>query len=307
MPVKTKSYILDESNGSWGIARKLFKDYNLQDYENDQNVNKLQQWIKDNNHGNATYKKGEQIIIPADNDSVLQIIGTPITTSKEDKIATNITVSVPEIYLTFDDGPNKATLNLIQVINNVKVKCNVFIQGQLCASASTIISKECASEYVEISNHTQTHKYLEKTGGYFSNTEFKKEIKDCYATLTKYYTNAKHKGFKIARCPGTNTWKTSSISQFDRDRVKDAVIELFSEGYIFFGWDEEWHGSDTIIETTDTLIKRISVKSATAHTKNKIVLLMHDVMFSSEDSKEQLSDLISKLKGKYEFKFLSEY
>jgi hypothetical protein len=52
---------------------------------------------------------------------------------------------------------------------------------------------------------------------------------------------------------------------------------------------------------------KIDSKKVKGTTKNKIILLMHDQMFITESDKSKLYDLIVNLKGKYVFKFLSEY
>jgi peptidoglycan/xylan/chitin deacetylase (PgdA/CDA1 family) len=310
MPINVTELKMEETNSSWWVARKLFKDYNLSDYETNHNVNILQQWIVDNNGNSEEYKKGESIKIPADGNSVLQVIGiSKKTTSKtQDEVIINRKSKYPEIYLTFDDGPNvDCTLNVVDVLNECKVKGSFFIQGQQCKdSVISQIKATCSSEYCEICNHTQSHTYDNVT--YYPTEEsFISDVKNCYKTLQKYYNSARHQNFKNVRCPGTSNWKTASLSKFDRNRAVDAVNKLYKEGFSFFGWDAEWKEPKKIVDSVETVLDKIKRKEVSGATKNKIVLLMHDQMFATESDKSKLKSLITKLKGKYDFKFISEY
>jgi peptidoglycan/xylan/chitin deacetylase (PgdA/CDA1 family) len=64
------------------------------------------------------------------------------------------------IYLTFDDGPNKGTENLLKIINKYQIPVTSFIVGKHAYDSKTQAKnlKELDNhELVELANHSYSH------------------------------------------------------------------------------------------------------------------------------------------------------
>jgi len=86
-----------------------------------------------------------------------------------------------KIALTFDDGPSKETIKILDILKNCDSKATFFLIGKRIKGREKII-KKIISEKHEIGNHTYSHKWL-----IFKSIKFiKEDIKKCDREFRKF-------------------------------------------------------------------------------------------------------------------------
>ncbi len=202
-----------------------------------------------------------------------------------------------KIYLTFDDGPNKGTRNVLGVIEEEKVPASFFIVG--VHTTDTRQQEETwkmlqADSAIELCNHSYSHarnhytSYYEKPGTIVNDFN---------------YSNGKL-GFrnKIARTPGRNAWRIGTIDHTDIYDSKAAIDSLHAAGYDVMGWDIEWtFDHKTLAPDADTalLLRRIYnlLEAKKTRTADHLVFLAHDQAFQKPEYVEELRYVVQQLKN----------
>jgi hypothetical protein len=107
-----------------------------------------------------------------------------------------------------------------------------------------------------------------------------------------------HLNTTFARLPGRNTWilDKDHIKGESNNSIKSAK-ELFSKlGYKSYGWDYElrYNSHHKIILSALKHYKRIKqlLKEGKTYQKNKIVILMHDQLFTNDKNSKTVGELI---------------
>ncbi len=214
-----------------------------------------------------------------------------------------------KIYLTFDDGPNKGTRNVLNVIQAEKVAASFFVVGQ--HTLDTRQQKETwemlkADSAIELCNHSLSHARNKYTSFY-----------DSPATVVNDFNQSKTLlGFanNVARMPGRNAWRIDTIEHTDIYESKAAIDSLHEAGYAIMGWDIEWtFDHKTLAPDADTalLLRRIynMLEANKTKTPGHLVLLAHDQAFQKEEYVEALRYVIRELKNnpEYVLLFATEY
>ncbi|GGG51652.1 MULTISPECIES: polysaccharide deacetylase family protein [Epilithonimonas] len=212
------------------------------------------------------------------------------------------------IYLTFDDGPNKGTENLLKIINKYQIPVTSFIVGKHAYDSKTQAKnlKELEiHELVELANHSYSHaenKYSE----FYKNPE--KVVHD----FDRAKDSLKFKN-KYARTPGRNIWRTSDINNTDIKSSKTAADELQRAGYVLVGWDLEWKPDNTmkLKGSHQQMAKRVDsiFFNDLEKTSRHLVFLTHDQYLQDDDSVKELDLFISGLQNsnRFEFRKISDY
>lgn len=212
------------------------------------------------------------------------------------------------IYLTFDDGPNKGTENLLKIINKYQIPVTSFIVGKHAYDSKTQAKnlKELDNhELVELANHSYSHaknKYSE----FYKNPE--KVVHD----FDRAKDSLKFKN-KYARTPGRNIWRTSNINNTDIKSSKTAADELQRAGYVLVGWDLEWKPDNTmkLKGSHQQMAKRVDsiFFNDLEKTSRHLVFLTHDQYLQDDDSVKELDLFISGLQNsnRFEFRKISDY
>jgi peptidoglycan/xylan/chitin deacetylase (PgdA/CDA1 family) len=233
----------------------------------------------------------------------------PVTESKP----TEATPAPPpkkkkKLYITFDDGPNKGTRNVLQVLNEEQVPVSFFIVGEHGSGSreqqATWDSLQ-QNAWVEICNHSYTHAHNKFAKFYSNDTAVVADFERTQDSL-----QLKN---RIVRTPGRNMWRTSTVSASDLIKSKAAADSLYSNGFVVMGWDLEWHYNDSmkLKQTSDELVQQVD--SMLLHNKTKtpdhLVLLTHDQTFVDSISTASLRNFIKQMKTKqeYEIEFISKY
>ena len=213
------------------------------------------------------------------------------------------------IYLTFDDGPNRGTKKMMQIVEAEEVPVTLFIVGQHVygsAEQTATFDSLMASTYFEIANHSFTHAFQNKFAKFYTLPD--SALKDFIRCADSLHLTA-----NIIRTPGRNIWRTAAISKTDIRSSGAAADSLFSNGFTAVGWDLEWHFDDSLklTNTGDEMLQQIDSMFTNNKTKtpNHLVLLAHDQVYEDAGDSATLRQFIIKLKLKdeYNFETVSKY
>ncbi|MBL7741478.1 MAG: polysaccharide deacetylase family protein [Chitinophagaceae bacterium] len=214
-----------------------------------------------------------------------------------------------KIYLTFDDGPNKGTKNVLDIVQQEEVPVTFFIVGEHVFASpgqNQVWDSLKMAENIELCNHSYTHAHNRYDKFYQQPDSVVKDIKKTQQELLPE-TN-------IVRTPGRNTWRIDSLHFTDIKKSKAAVDSLQKAGFIVFGWDLEWHYDHKTLQvksTADEMLAQVDSLFSKGKTKVKdnLVILAHDQVYHKSNDSMQLRDFIQKLKKKdnYELALVSSY
>ena len=215
-----------------------------------------------------------------------------------------------KIYLTFDDGPNRGTRNVMEVLKEDSIPATFFIVGQhVYGSKAQRMTWDSllAMPDVELCNHSYTHAMRNHFQKFYSNPDT--VVKDFQRTQ-----DSLHLTNNIVRAPGRNCWRMDSLNYTDIKKSKTAIDSLEKAGFTVIGWDLEWHFNPQTLRvqnSADALLKQIDSVFRRGRTKipEHLVLLAHDQVYQSKVDLSELKDLIQKLKQKdgYELALLKDY
>jgi len=212
------------------------------------------------------------------------------------------------IYLTFDDGPNRGTENLIKILNKHNIYATSFIVGRHINS-----SKKQKVDYenlqkdslIEIANHSYNHA-ANKYAKFYQNPEKVvhdfKIVRDSLKLLNP-----------IARTPGRNIWRINGINVTDIKASKIAADQLQNAGFKLVGWDLEWRGNSEmkLKNNHQEMLKKVDsiFFNDLEKTPRHLVLLTHDQYLYDENSVKELDLFIQKLQesNRFIFKKISDY
>ena len=217
-----------------------------------------------------------------------------------------------KIYLTFDDGPNRGTRNVLNIVKEEKVPVTFFIIGEHVfasrAQEATWDSLTCSPDsLVEICNHSYTHAWHNRFNSFYQSPDSVIMDFDRCRDSLQLQNN-------IVRTPGRNTWRIDTIQFTDIKQTAAAVDSLKNAGFTVMGWDLEWHydhkelalknRADDLLSQIDSLFKKGRTKSA-----EHLVLLAHDQVYADPVDSCELHQFIKKLKlkGDYEFELATRY
>jgi peptidoglycan/xylan/chitin deacetylase (PgdA/CDA1 family) len=228
---------------------------------------------------------------------------------KPPAVATKPVKKKKKIYLTFDDGPNRGTKNVLDIVQQEEVPVTFFIVGEhVFASAGqgqTWDSLKMAKN-IELCNHSYTHAHNRYEKFYQQPDSV---VKDMQRTKEELLPDN-----NIVRAPGRNSWRIDSLHFTDIKKSKDAIDSLQHAGFVVFGWDLEWHYDPKTLalnNTADELLNQIDslFNNDKTKTKDNMVLLAHDQVYHKSADSLQLRDFIQKLKKKdeYELSLVSGY
>ncbi|MBC7829123.1 MAG: polysaccharide deacetylase family protein [Chitinophagaceae bacterium] len=217
-----------------------------------------------------------------------------------------------KIYLTFDDGPNRGTRNVLNIATQEQVPITFFIIGEHAfASKTQELTWDSLTlapdSLVELCNHSYTHAWHNRFNSFYQSPDsVVKDFERCRDSL-QLKNN-------IIRTPGRNTWRIDTIQFTDLKKSIAAVDSLQNAGFVVMGWDLEWHydhsglalknRSDDLLNQIDSLFKKGKTKSA-----EHLVLLAHDQVYEDAEDSCELHQFIKKIKLKpeYELELATRY
>lgn len=162
------------------------------------------------------------------------------------------------IYLTFDDGPSRHTLELLDILDRHNVKATFFVIYH-DDEASQNIYREIVSRGHTIAVHSASHKY----------TEIYKSVEDYLADFNIIYNQIERvTGVKpeIFRFPG------GSINSYNVRIHQELIAEMLRRGFTYHDWNIS--GGDAVNGATYGSVYANVVENAKKHDKS--VVLLHD-------------------------------
>jgi peptidoglycan/xylan/chitin deacetylase (PgdA/CDA1 family) len=219
-------------------------------------------------------------------------------------------VARKKIYLTFDDGPNKGTMNVLRAIKKEAIPVSFFIVGKHVfdspeQKATWELLKQDSS--IELCNHSFSHAGNRYTNFYKNPAGVIKDFDQSRDKLQ--FSNV------VTRMPGRNAWRIGDhLRATDIKESKAAIDSVHKAGYEVMGWDIEWNfDHKTLVPDPDTalLLRRIHnfLNAGTTKTPGHLVLLAHDQSFQKEENVAILIAFLHALKSdpEYEFMVASKY
>lgn len=198
------------------------------------------------------------------------------------------------VYLTFDDGPTKNTLEILKILKEENVKATFFVIGELAEQNSDIL-KQVQEEGHEICIHTYNHKKCI----YSSKAEYLSDYNKAFKAITDVIG---HEPSKFMRMPGG-----SSTTIGDKGTLSAIRNELCDEGLYYVDWNisiEDALSTNVPVEKLLATFKRELKKSFID--PNTAIVLMHDGS-SNCTTPKALPSIIKYFKENgYEFKNFGE-
>lgn len=249
------------------------------------------------------------IFIPACNkpQKILQtplLVKDSITAKKKDAppVAKTIKSKKKKLYITFDDGPNRGTKNVLSIIKDEGVPVTFFVIGEHVFASKgqqQMWDSLKMAEHIEICNHSYTHGWHNDFADFYQKPD--SVVKDFQRTQDSLQlTN------KIVRTPGRNIWRIDSLKFTDLKRSAAAADSLQKAGFIVMGWDLEWHYDHKTMSVTtnaEKLVQQIDSVFNYKRTKqpDHLVLLAHDQVYVKSDDSLQLRQFLKLLKQRDEY------
>jgi peptidoglycan/xylan/chitin deacetylase (PgdA/CDA1 family) len=214
-----------------------------------------------------------------------------------------------KIYLTFDDGPNKGTKNVLDIVQQENIPVTFFIVGEhvfASTEQNQVWDSLKMARNIELCNHSYTHAHNKYDKFY---KEPGKVVKDMERTKEALLPDN-----NIVRAPGRNSWRIDSLHFTDIKKSRAAMDSLQKAGFIVMGWDLEWHYDARtlqVLNTADELLNQIDslFKNGKTRYPDNLILLAHDQVYHASADSLQLREFIQKLKTRddYELSLVSSY
>ena len=188
--------------------------------------------------------------------------------------------TLPEIALTFDDGPNsKNTPKVLDILKAYNVKATFFVLGKFIEKNKDILKRE-AKEGHSIGNHTYTH----ADGKITDTAKIERELGKTSDLILKYSGIRP----KLFRPPfGFENWRFFN----EAERLNNDIVLWTTD---IGDWDHK--------KTESAILSGIS-----RNTRNGSIILLHDGGSSREAVLNALPKIITSLKKKgYRFVTIDE-
>ena len=202
------------------------------------------------------------------------------------------------IYLTFDDGPLPGSEAVNQLVTENKFKASVFVVGKHTNNGRNslrTLHDYVKNPYIDVCNHSYTH----------ANNQYDKFYGRPDTALADILKNEKELALtsKTVRLPGRQLWLFPERDQNVKVSSAGKTAEMLkAQGFKIIGWDVEWANKGTIPkETPEEMMAKIEklYKDDMTFTRNHLVVLMHDPMFSKPEGQAQLVQFVQLLREKH--------
>lgn len=197
--------------------------------------------------------------------------------------------ALPEkvVFLTFDDGPSRNTIKILDTLKQYNVPATFFLVGENLTESGTEIAKRALAEGHMLGMHTETH-------------EYDKIYRSVEAFLADYDKLAARFTEEFGECPAVFRFPGGSYSAYINPIKKELKGELERRGFLCYDWNVS--GEDSVGTPTATSIKK-NIFDTIEGQKLPIVLL-HDSPCSNLTA-EVLPEILERLIAEgYEFRTL---
>lgn len=214
-----------------------------------------------------------------------------------------------KIYLTFDDGPNAGTMNVLNAVIEEQVPVSFFIVAKHTRDSreqNQTWEKLKSTPGIELCNHSFSH----------AANRYSRFYKDPSQVVADFIrsNDSLHFNNPVARMPGRNAWRIGDVIHTDVKESRVAIDSAAIAGFKVMGWDVEW-GFDhqTFVPDADTalIFRRMEnlLRDSATKTPGHLVLLAHDQAFRNEEDVLLLKAFLASLKKNpdYELVLASHY
>lgn len=200
-----------------------------------------------------------------------------------------------KLYLTFDDGPNKGTKNVLDIVQDEAVPVSFFIVGEHVFASSKqgqVWDSLKMAQNIALCNHSFTHAHNRYDRFYADPEGVVDDFQKSHDSLG--LDNA------IVRTPGRNIWRIDTLQFTDLKKSAAAADSLQNAGFAVMGWDLEWHYDHktmSLSHTAENLLAQIDSTFSKGKTRQKdhLVVLAHDQVYAKSSDSLQLR-LLQQLK-----------
>lgn len=197
------------------------------------------------------------------------------------------------VYLTFDDGPSRVTLTILDVLNKYDVPATFFVCGNVTQFGRKVYNRIIDDGHA-LGNHTFSHRY-DKV--YASLEAFERDVTRLDDLIFKF-TNTRP---RLLRFPGGSNNRIAKNSN-GNDIAQELVNRMAQKGYRHFDWNVDSHDCGVHGQDADAIAKAV-VEDAARH--DQAIVLMHDSGLRAATA-EALPQIIKELRAKdYAFQALS--
>jgi len=213
-----------------------------------------------------------------------------------------------KLYITFDDGPNKGTKNVLHIVQDERVAVSFFIVGEHVFASPTqarLWDSLKMAKQIDLCNHSYSHAHSRYESYYQQPDSVVKDFKRTQDSLN--LDNS------IARTPGRNIWRIDTLQFTDLKRSTAAADSLQKAGFKLMGWDLEWHFDHKtmcVVTTAENMVAQIDsvFKHNRTKAKDHLVLLAHDQAYVKSEDSFQLRQFFQLLKQRdYELTLVRDY
>ena len=214
-----------------------------------------------------------------------------------------------KLYITFDDGPNRGTGNVLHIVQDEQIPVTFFVVGEHVFASNPqrqMWDSLQIADHIAICNHSYSHA-KQRYAQYYQQPD--SVVKDFLRTHDSLGLNN-----TISRTPGRNIWRVDSLRFTDLKSSTAAADSLAKAGFVLLGWDLEWHydhTSMTVKQSAEKMVQEIDSAFANGDMKqaDHLVLLAHDQVYTTSDDSMQLRQFIKRLKEKdeYELALVTNY
>ena len=213
-----------------------------------------------------------------------------------------------KLYITFDDGPNRGTRNVLNIVQDEGAPVSFFIVGEhvfASPAQSKLWDSLKIARQIELCNHSYSHAHSRYESYYTKPDSVVADFKRTHDSLDLDNT--------IARTPGRNIWRIDTLQFTDLKKSAMAADSLQKAGFQLMGWDLEWHFDHKtmcVATNAEKMIAQIDSVFKHNRTKNKdhLVLLAHDQAYAKSEDSFQLRQFFQLLKQKdYELSLVGDY
>lgn len=191
------------------------------------------------------------------------------------------------VFLTFDDGPSRNTVKILDTLAEYNVSATFFVIGENLTEDGVAIAKRALEEGHMLGMHTETHSY-------------EKIYSTVDSFLADYDKLASRFVEEFGECPAIFRFPGGSYSAYINPIKEDLKKELERRGFIGYDWNVS--GEDSVGTPTAASIKKNIFSSIEGQTQP--IILLHDSPCSNLTA-EVLPEILEKLIAEgYEFRTL---
>jgi len=193
-------------------------------------------------------------------------------------------------FLTFDDGPSRNTVRILDTLRDKNVRATFFVNGR-SNDFGRYVYRRIVNEGHSIGNHTYSHQFRHI---YYSVSNFREDV----LRVQNLVRSATGVEMDIFRFPGgsNNGFGGSRMPLFARE-----VVEL---GFQYFDWNVDSADASAVTLGRDKIIRSVLEGS---RNRSRAVILMHDAGTKTTTA-DALPYIISGLRDMgFRFEILTRY